>query len=697
MLDTPTPRPTSSARWGGSVLGMTSPNTSAPSAPPASFDDFTDIEGFLRLPRLTQVAQGRDGRVVAEIQRADEHGARLVSSLWELDPNGEHPARRLTGSEQGESAPHFAPDGSLLFTSARPDPSGGSDEDSAGLWRLPPTGEAELLARTPGGLTLLGVAEDGTMLAATEVLPGASLDQDADLRRDRSDARRTTIWHTGMPIRLWDHALGNAERHLVLVSPAGTIRDLTPDAGTVALTTASADLSPDARTVATTWTRRVRGGETRSDLVLLDVATGERRMLLEADEEIQPSGAWFSPDGTRLAVLAATHSSPTDTSYPRLSIHPVEGGDPVRVDLGDLTPAQVLWQQADTVLVAGDLHSSGAILAVDAATGAVRTCARDGVFSSLSVGPGGSIAALRSDVATPPRPVLISSDDAARELPAPGMLGTLPGTLEQVRTAVGEVEISGWLCVPHGADAENPAPVMLWVHGGPHASYNAWSWRWCPWLAVARGYAVLMPDPAMSTGYGDAGLNRGWPRRPEVVFAECEALLDRVLEDPRLDGGRTAMLGASFGGFMANWIAGHSDRFDAIVSHAGLWALEQQHRTTDAAAGKMRVHRHEDEDPEWYRASSPHRTVGAITTPMLISHGDRDYRVPISEALRMWWDLVSTWDGAAEEMPHRFLQLTDENHWVLRPSNALVWNRTVLDFCDQHVRGGEAPADTLAR
>lgn len=146
---------------------------------------------------------------------------------------------------------------------------------------------------------------------------------------------------------------------------------------------------------------------------------------------------------------------------------------------------------------------------------------------------------------------------------------------------------------------------------------------------------------------------------------------------------------------MANWIAGHTDRFDAIVTHAGLWALDQQHRTTDAAVGKMRVHGHEEEQPDWYRAYSPHHSAANITTPVLVIHGNRDYRVPISEALRMWYDLVAGWDGAPETMPHRFLQLTSENHWVLTPSNGRVWNETVLAFCDQHVRGGDPIPDVL--
>ena len=667
----------------------------APSSPSAEFTDFSDPEALLRLPRLASVAALPGGRVLAAIQEADEHGAKTPSALWELDPAGTEPARRLTRSEKGESGPRPGPDGTVLFTSSRPDPAGASFEDKAGIWRLPTSGEPELVAAAPGGLELLAVAGDGAMLAATSVLPGGTLEDDEERRTARKDAKRTTIWHTGMPIRQWDHEIGDQERHLLRVSPDGELADLTPDIGTVALTSASADLSPDARTVATSWTRRVTGGETRSDLVLLDVASGERATLLAADDEVQFSSPSFSPDGARLAYVRSTLSSPTETSLSRLEIRTLSGGDTVTVELGDLTVSDLEWADPTTLLVAGDLHSSGAVLVVDARTGSSRTLAADGVFSSLSVAEDGTVLALRSDVGTPPRPVRITADGTAWELPAPGGVGALPGTLEWVSTDVDGIEVGGWLCVPASANASAPAPVMLWIHGGPHGSYNAWSWRWCPWFAVEAGYAVLMPDPAMSTGYGDAGLNRGWPRRPDIVFRECETLLDAVLERAELDGTRTAMLGASFGGFMANWIAGHTDRFDAIVSHAGLWALPQQHRTTDAAAWKMRVHGHEDEDPDWYRAFSPHHEIDAITTPMLVTHGNRDYRVPVSEALRLWWDLVSAWEGEPEEMPHRFLQLTSENHWVLTPSNAVVWNRAVLAFCDQHVLGGPSADEAI--
>ena len=166
-------------------------------------------------------------------------------------------------------------------------------------------------------------------------------------------------------------------------------------------------------------------------------------------------------------------------------------------------------------------------------------------------------------------------------------------------------------------------------------------------MAVAHGWAVLLPDPALSTGLR-AGLDRpglAAPARRGVWADMRDGAGRRALERPDVDANRTACLGGSFGGYMTNWIAGHTDRFGAIVTHAGLWALDQQHKTTDAAQWKTGIFGEPAEHPEWYAENSPHNFIDHIATPMLVVHGNRDYRVPISEALRLWWDLVSRWDG----------------------------------------------------
>jgi dipeptidyl aminopeptidase/acylaminoacyl peptidase len=244
------------------------------------------------------------------------------------------------------------------------------------------------------------------------------------------------------------------------------------------------------------------------------------------------------------------------------------------------------------------------------------------------------------------------------------------------------------LALPADASASDPVPLLLWIHGGPLSSWNSWSWRWNPWLMVAKGYAVLLPDPALSTGYGQAMLRRGWGEWGGASYTDLMAITDAAEARPDIDETRVAAMGGSYGGYMANWVAGHTDRFRAIVTHASLWALDQFGPTTDEAGYWLR-----EMTPQMALDNSPHLHADAIRTPMLVIHGDHDYRVPIGEALRLWWDLVSRHpgdgDGSGETLPHRFLYFPDENHWILTPQNAAVWYETVLAFLDHHVLGAD--------
>ncbi|MBA2323374.1 MAG: S9 family peptidase, partial [Pseudonocardiales bacterium] len=272
--------------------------------------------------------------------------------------------------------------------------------------------------------------------------------------------------------------------------------------------------------------------------------------------------------------------------------------------------------------------------------------------------------------------------------PLPGLAEApaLPGTLTEVAAAaVDGSALRGWLVLPSGADTE-PAPLLVWVHGGPTYSWNAWHWRWNPWVLSARGYAVLLPDPALSTGYGQAFLRRGWPDLGDAPYTDVLALTDDAEARHDVDAGRTAAMGGSFGGYLANWIAGYTDRFDAIVTHASLWALDQFGPTTDAAYDSLTKFPEEGACPH-----HPHSHVGAISTPLLVIHGEKDYRVPIGEALRLWWELLAQQTNPRDQ-PHRFRYFPDEGHWVLRPQHAALWCQTVIAFLDHHLAGQGVPA-----
>ncbi|MEO9138747.1 MAG: prolyl oligopeptidase family serine peptidase [Jatrophihabitans sp.] len=660
---------------------------------------FTDPAAFTGLRRITGLALSPVGdRLAVSVQAPDPIGSRYVTSLWEIPLTGGDPVR-LTSSKKGEAAPVFTPDGRLLFTSSRPvdgdgadsegdDVKGGGPGDTA-LWTLPRAGEASILLSWPGGLAGPVVARgSGHVLVAgsrlTHTPAGAD---DAARRATRKDRRISAILHDGMPIRYWDHELGDTSPRLLLVGPdGGAPVDLAPDV-TTELINASYSISADAATVATSWMTRERRGRSRQQVATIDVASAQRTVHVPPDG-FEYAGPMIAPDGT--AVALACERVPTFDTPPAmgLAVLQVDGGATVTVGLDDLNPTEWAWSpDSATLFVSGDLHGRGAVVAVDPATGTVlRTLVRDATYLALQPADG-ALYALRSAVDSPPAPVRLDPevvDQTSVSLPTPVSGPELPGRLVELDVPVGGGDsVHAWLCLPPESDA--PHPVMQWIHGGPFLSTNSWSWRWNPWVAVAHGWAVILPDPALSTGYGQGVIDRAWPYRADVVWREIETVLDAVLERPDVDEARTALLGGSFGGFMTNWIAGHTDRFGAIVTHAGLWALDQQHATTDSAEFKTSIFGRPADHPEWYAQYSPHTTLEHISTPMLVVHGNRDYRVPVSEGLRLWWDLVETWPGEPADLPHRFLQFTGENHWVLSPANAEIWYETVLGFCAQHV------------
>ena len=190
-------------------------------------------------------------------------------------------------------------------------------------------------------------------------------------------------------------------------------------------------------------------------------------------------------------------------------------------------------------------------------------------YTDVVVSPDGRSAyALRSSYEFPAEPVRIdlATGDVTR-LPSPAERPQTEGSLERVETAAADgTRVPAYLALPAGASAESPAPLLLWIHGGPLGSWNAWTWRWNPWLLTARGYAVLLPDPALSTGYGQEYIQRGWGGWGKTPFTDLMAITDAVVQRPDIDESRTAAMGGSFGGYMANWVAGQTDRFKAIVT-----------------------------------------------------------------------------------------------------------------------------------
>jgi dipeptidyl aminopeptidase/acylaminoacyl peptidase len=698
---------------------------------------FHDLDRYVAIPRLGGLALSRDGeRLAVTVQTLDPKRTEYVTAVWEVDPAGAAPARRLTRSAKGEGSVAFTRVGDLLFTSARPDPDVADEDDpKSALWLLPRAGgEARVVATAPGGISgpLAARAADVVSVSASVLPSAADLAADRDLRKRRKDLKVSAILHDAYPIRHWDHDLGpDQDRRFAgdlasltdvpavpLPGPEDEPAEPAARPGTLELRQLTgagrellehaADLSADGATLVTTWTVADPGAAIRATLVAIDTATGDRRVLVD-DPGLDAGHPAIAPDGRWVAFTRETVSTPHAAPTVRLGLVPSAGGDPVTLaDDWDRWPTSVHWLPDGSGLVAtADDDGRGPIFLASFEGGAPGTAvtveritADDAVFSDVAVAPdGAALYALRSSYTAPAEPVRIDlaafvgsgapgarTPVTATALPSPVPAPELPGSIREVAAQAADGRrVRAWLAVPDGASEADPSPLVLWIHGGPLGSWNTWSWRWNPWLLVSQGYAVLMPDPALSTGYGQDFIQIGWGAWGAAPFTDLMAITDAAVALPEVDATRTAAMGGSFGGYMANWVAGHTDRFRAIVTHASLWALDQFGPTTDHG-----YYWNREMTEEMALANSPHRFVADIRTPMLVVHGDKDYRVPIGEGLRLWQELLTK--SARPAAPdgstvHRFLYFPDENHWVLTPQHAKVWYQVVRGFLSEHVLG----------
>lgn len=682
---------------------------------------FDSLDDYYALPRIDAAATSPDGsHVVLTVATLTKDRTGYERSLWTVPADGTGAPRRLTRSTTGESGAVFTSSGDLLFVSARPD-NDAADDAPAQLWLLPAAGgEARPVTRLAGGVSgVVTAAESDRIVIASSMLPdAATIEADAKLRAERKKLKVSAIIHDTYPVRYWDHDLGPHEPVLLALDldeladapaviatadqavdevaaaaagesdaadepyPAGLPRPRILVRGRAA-STAGMALTPDGATLVASMPVPV-GRDARYRLVAIDTTTGELRILRdEVDVDVEMPAV--SRDGSRVAYVRSSKPTPAGPADQELWVSAIDGGAAQRLAAEwDRWPSSIRFAGDDAALVVtADDDGRGPVFTVPLDGGAVTQRTHDDfAYTHVELVAGtADVITLRSNWMTPPHPVRVAADGTVTPLVSPAPSPATTASMVEVETTADDgARVRGWLVLPEGADAAAPAPLLLWIHGGPLNSWNAWSWRWSPLLAAARGYAVLLPDPALSTGYGLDFIARGWDAWGAAPFTDLMAITDAVVARDDVDETRTAAMGGSFGGYMANWVAGHTDRFDAIVTHASLWAFDQFAGTTDFAPYWQSIF-----SPEGAIANSPHRFVADIRTPMLVIHGDRDYRVPIGEGLRLWADLNEHHAAEDGTSPHRFLYYPDENHWILSPQNARVWYETVFAFLEENL------------
>jgi dipeptidyl aminopeptidase/acylaminoacyl peptidase len=639
--------------------------------------------------RVGAPAVSPDGRsVVYTVTEYDIETDRGHTHLWLVPVAGGEP-RQLTRGDASASSPVWSPDGSsIAFVSAR-------NEDGRQVWLMPAGGgEPRQLTRIDGGASGPVWSADGSVLAVASRV-WAEGDEGGRRMRRLADTRSSAQVYDDLLYRHWDTWWDGRRSHVFVVDPAtGEARDLTPgpyDTPPVGLGGFhDYDLSPDGGELA--FVRNVdrpTAVGTGNNVWLVSTAGGPPTRLSPGEgNDVSPR---YSPDGRWIAWLSqARPGFEADRAVLMLrdrrtgETRPLTDGLDRSVGSFQWTPdsGAIFFTAQDEVHVRVFRVALG-----DGAIQPVTGGAYDGAFAL--VGDGSRLVVARQHAHRPTELVLV--DERGREqrrLTRVNDALVAQLALQPLETfwhdGADGARVQSFMVKPPDFDPSRKYPVVFLVHGGPQ---GAWSdnfhYRWNYNMFAAPGYVVIAPNPRGSTGFGQQftdEISRDWGGR---VFTDLMMALDHALAEYRfLDGDRVAAAGASYGGYMMNWFQGQAgDRFRTLINHAGVFDLRSMYGATEELwFPEWEFGGPPWEAPEDYQRWNPALQVDRWRTPMLIIHGQLDYRVPVEQGLGAFTAL------RRQEVPARLLYFPDEGHWVLRPANALVWWDTVYEWLEDWVR-----------
>jgi dipeptidyl aminopeptidase/acylaminoacyl peptidase len=653
------------------------------------------VEDMLAMQRVGNPAVSPDGRWIAfAVRDTDYEANRGRLDVWLASADGAT-VRRLTSHPENDSEPEWSPDGRwIYFMSSR----GGSSQ----VWRIAPAGgEAEPVTKLPVDLNGFRLFPDGKRLVvAADVWPDAKSLAES-VKRDEAKAKSKVKAHVydQLLFRHWDQWEDGRYSHLFVWTPpelggrADDARDLTPglQTDTPQRPFGGMDevaISRDGQTIA--FVARQGGRETawktNTDVFLVPAAGG-KPVALTAGNPAYDFSPTFSPDGKWLAVRMMTRPG-YEADRERIGLYDLATKKlRVLTEGWDRSAASIAWSRdGKTIFTSADHVGNHALFAVDVASGNVRPLVEKGTNTSPQVA-GDRVVFLRDTLKMPAELFSVKPDGSdLRQLTKLNEERTKQiewGEYEQFtfKGAKGDT-VHGYVMKPAGFRG-GKAPVAMLIHGGPQGSFgDHFHYRWNPQAYAGRGYGVVFIDFHGSTGYGQAftdAIRGDWGGAPyEDLMLGLDAALKKY---PWIDGTRMAALGASYGGFMINWIHGKTDRFKALVCHDGnldermayfdteeLWFPEWEHGGVPWEKG------------EGYAKHNPIDHVKNWKTPTLVIHGALDYRVVDTQGMSTFTALQR------KGVPSRFLHFPDENHWVLKPQNSKLWHDEVLGWLDRWTR-----------
>ncbi|MES2861057.1 MAG: S9 family peptidase [Pseudomonadota bacterium] len=663
----------------------------APSAAAERAFTYTDM---LNANRLSDPRVSPDGtKVVYAVRATDMEANRGVSSLFIQDLNGRGEPRRLAISEGGANTARWGSDGALYFLSGR---SGTSQ-----IWKTDATGaRATQVTTLPIDVNAYRLSPDASKIAVSLAVYPTCDDLACSVARGEEAAGRKSTGqvYDRMFVRHWDTWADGTQNHLFVVNadgsgePAWVTHGFDGDTPSKPFGDESEfTFTPDGSAIV--FSARVAGQtepwSTNFDLFKTTGLTGPGFENLTDDNDAWDTGPVYSPDGRTLAYRAMARPGFEADRY-QIVLMDVATGAKRQVAANWDRSADTLQWSADgrsLFVTAGDVGQVK-LFQIDAANGAVVPITGPGHVSAFEQTPSGFVLAM--DSLTSPSELYVKTF-RGRELPIqitdvnPELDSRQFGEAEQFSFPGWNNEtVHGYVIKPAGYVEGRKYPVAFLIHGGPQGSFgNSWSYRWNPESYAGAGYAVVMIDFHGSTGYGQGftdAISEHWGDRPlEDLQKGWAAAQDRY---SFLDGDNACALGASYGGYMINWIAGNwSDEFKCLVNHDGVFDVRGMgYGTEELWFTEWEYGGTVYDNPEGYERFNPVHHVEDWKTPMLVVQGDRDYRIPTSQGLSTFTALQR------RGVESRLIVFPDENHWVLKPQNSLQWHNEVFHWLDDHLK-----------
>ncbi len=649
--------------------------------------------------RVGAPALSPDGkRVVVSVQEWSIEKNKPTASLWLVEVDDGR-LRRLTNGNSSDTAAAWSPDGSLIaFVSKR------GEDEAAALYMIPVAGgEAEKLVDMPLGVAVPAWLPDGKRIVfATQVIPElAGRFAKADLAamkkeaKRRKDSKMTAYTSEYRQYRWFDRNLTDnlANRLLTIDVASKALTDLTPQYDRLFAPSGEVrfDVAPDGRHVALTVnsTPPPYATQPNSDIVLLPTDGSGAFTNLTPDNPYGDDYPLFTPDGRSvLYTRVATANSQGElrrlwrVSLADRKATPLSAALDLSIeDVAFSGDGRQVWLQAeDNGLVP--------VFAMDAQGGALRKVVGSGTNTELDSARGQLV-------------FLGETSSRAPELFALGANGK-PRQLTRFNDALfsgldlGKVEshtfpgaggdmVQAWVVYPPGFDPNRKYPLVQLLHGGPHTMVrDAFSYRWNSHVFASPGYIVAWVNRHGSTGFGEAfarSINGAWGDKPtEDVLKANDYLLAKI---PAIDRDNVAAAGASYGGYLATWLLGHTKAFKTLVNHAGVSDFMGQYGADITTYGFTRevLGGTPWDSPEAMQRNNPVTYAANFSTPMLITHGEKDYRVPYGQGIALYGILQTM------RVPSRLVVFPDENHWILSPQNAIYWNYEVQSWLARYIGG----------